>query len=159
VIKDKSGDEYKCCDLTFRIEPMTRELAAELDEAIKGTLYRRNDAEINGHLTKVEFTHKPKPQALTFRPDPALTMTSLELDESKITKLRARKPKDGNHWVFLFRATVAQLSGQDLLYLQEALYKQHFLTFEPAEPGLFDEEEKKERKVRRAAAGGEAHAH
>lgn len=158
VMKDKSGEEIKVVDLTFRIEPMTPILAAELDDAIKGTLFRRNDAEINPHLKSVVFSFQPKPQEIVFRPDPMIAKASLELGEAKLTQFRARKPKDGNHWVFLFRATTAHLTGADLLYLQEALYKQHFLTFANAVAGLFDQDAKAEKRARGRAVGAGAAA-
>lgn len=148
VMKDKSGDEFKVVDLTFRLEPLTAALAAEIASVVKSTLFKLKDAEATEGLKAVTFAVKPKPQQIAFFADRELPKASLRLDEAKISNLRARKPKDGTHWVFTFRATVAQLSGADLLFLQEALYKQYFLTFANASPGLFDSDEKAERKSR-----------
>ncbi len=154
VMKDKTGDEIKVWDLTWRIEPITPILAAEIGDEVKGTLFRRNDAERNPHIKAVVFNTKPRPQEIVFRPDPVIPEASLVLEECKLSKLTARQPKDGTHWVFTFRATTAHLTGAQLLYLQEALYRQHFLTFGNAAPGLFDDDEKKARRARRQAAGG-----
>lgn len=155
VMKDKQGDELKVLDLTFRIEPLTPTLAAEIADGVKGVLFRRNDGEMNQNIDRVSFTHKPKPQAIQVFPDPQIGKASLTIDEGKITRLRARKPKDGNLWVFLFRVTTAHLTGADLLYLQEALYTQKFLSFANAATGLFDDEEKAARKTRRRQAEAE----
>lgn len=159
VMKDKSGDEYKVVDLTFRLEPLTANLAAEVAGVVKMTLFKKSDGDPTDGIKSVVFNEKPKPQAIHFYPDKGMKTPTLRLHESKITNLKARKPKDGTHWVFSFRATVAQLSGDDLLYLQEALYKQHFLTFANAKAGLFDDEEKTEKRTRgRGMTSGDGEA-
>lgn len=155
VIKDKQNEELKAVDLLFRMEPISPVLAAELSDAIKGTLFRRNDGEINPHIKAVQFAFKPKPQSIVFRSEPTIK-PSLEIDEAKLTKFRARIPKDSKGWVFFFTATVANLSGQQLLVLQDSLYKMHYVSMANSVAGLFDEDEKQERKARGRAASAPA---
>lgn len=154
------GDDYKVADLLFRIEPMTPKLAGEIGDAVKSTLFRRNDAEVVTHIRSAVFDSRDlgiKPQAIEVRSDPKVPM-AFELDECRLANLKARKPKDDQQWVFFFTASVTQLDGATLLAVTEGLYRQWFLSFENAVAGLFDEEEKAKRKARGRANAGEAEA-
>lgn len=148
-------DEIKASYLILRIDPFTPSLAAELEDAVKGVIYRRNDAQPNPIVESVTFKHSPKPQRIEFRADPKIT-PSLVLTEAKVDAFRCRIPKDGTQWVLIFRVTFAEITGQDLLYLKEALFEQRFLSFENATPGLFDAEEDTERRPTRRAAAAAA---
>jgi len=159
TMKDKAGDEVKVWDLGFRIAPLTPKLAAEIHDAVRGTLFKRSDAEVTEFLERVVFRIPQRPQAIVFRADPDIE-PSFDVDEAKISRLTAKKEKGSPAWILMFRLTLAHLDGAGLLFLQDALFKQWFLTLANAVPGLFDEEEKKARRSRRAAAGaGEVTAH
>ena len=158
-------DQYKGTELVLKIDPFTPALAGELAET-KGIIFRRNDAEANPHIDAVSFTYLPKPQRIEFRPDPVLAKPSIVIPEAKVSKFRVRKPSDGTQWVLIFRVVFAEVGGNDLLYLKEALFEQRFLTFENAAPGLFDEAEAEERKnattskpVRSRGGSADATAH
>lgn len=143
-------EEYKGTEMVLKIDPLTPELAAEL-EAVKGICFRRNDAEVNQHIDAVSFTERPRPQVIELRPDPTLAKYSVKIEEAKISKITVRKPKDGQQWVLKFRAVFAEVSGADLLYLKEALFEQRYFTFYEAQGGLFEEAEAEERRESRAA--------
>jgi hypothetical protein len=160
----KAGkDKFKGTKMTLRIDPLTPELAAELSET-KRMLFRRDTAEANTEIDSVAFTYVPKPQAVEFYPDPAIAKASCTIAECKVGKFKVRKPKDGSQWVLTFQITFIDVTGDDMLYLKEALFEQRFLTFENAVPGLFDEAEREARKssriakpVRAGGAGVQAH--
>jgi hypothetical protein len=139
------SEEYKGTEIVFRVDPFTAELAGELSET-KGVIFRRNTAEVNPNIDAVSFSYAPKPQRIEFRAAPELSRPSIVVAESKVQKFRVRKPKDGQQWVLVFRATFAEISGADLLWLKEALFEQRFLSFENAEAGLFDEAEKEAKR-------------
>lgn len=142
-------EEYKGTEIVLRVDPFTPALASELAET-KGIIYRRNDTEPNPNVEAVSFTYTPKPQAVEFRADPLLK-PSVTLPEAKVSKFRVRRPKDGTQWVLVFKIVFAEIGGNDLLYLKEALFEQRFLSFENASPGLFDEAEQAERREAKEA--------
>jgi len=152
TVNDRERNQVKAVDVTLRIEPIEPGLAAEIDDSVRGMLFRRGTAEVNPNAKKIVFAFAPRPQRLTFKADPDLKRPSFVVDEAKISGLTAAKPKDGQHWVFTFKATVANLGGDELAWLQHALYSHQYLTTEKATPGLFDEEEEQGRRRRRAAA-------
>lgn len=155
-------EKYKGTQLSLRVDPLTPELAAEL-ESVKGICFRRNDAEVNPNIDAVSFTHKPKAQVIELRPDPSVAKHSVRIEEAKISKIRVRKPSDGSQWVLVFKATFAEISGNDLMYLKEALFEQRFFTFANVQGGLFEDAEAEARReskdakpVRPAAAASAA---
>ena len=80
-----------------------------------------------------------KPQSVVFRPDREMD-PSFEAEEVKVTRLVAKKDKGSPAWVCTFVISLPDCGADDLAFLQDALYKQHFVTFENAQPGLFDED-------------------
>lgn len=138
-------DKFKGTELVLRVDPFSAELAAELED-VKSRLYRRNDAEADPHIDSVSFTFRPKPQLIEIRPAEDVVKASVKILEAKVGKFRARKPSDGTQWVLKFNVTFAEVSGNDLLYLKEALFEQRFFTFADAQGGLFEEAEKEERR-------------
>lgn len=143
-------EKYKGTELVLRVDPFTAELASEIGNT-KGTIFRRNDVEANPELESASFSYKPKPQRIEIRPDPQIKRASVNIPESKIGKFRVRKPSDGTQWVLVFRVVFTEVSGDDLLYLKEALFEQRFFSFENAEAGLFDEAEKEARREAKEA--------
>lgn len=142
-------DEFKGTELVLKIDPLTPEIAGEL-EAVKAICFRRNDADVNPSIDAVSFSQKPKAQVIEIRAEPSLKH-SVKIAEAKISKIQVRKPKDGQQWVLKFRATFAEVSGQDLLYLKEALFEQRYFSFFDAQGGLFEEAEAEARRESRAA--------
>lgn len=142
-------DKFKATELVLRIDPFTPELAGELEHA-KSICFRRNDAEVNPHIDAVSFTFRPKLQTIQVFAEPTLK-PSITIAEAKISKIKVRKPSDGSQWVLVFRATFAEVSGQELLYLKEALFEQRFLSFSDSQGGLFAESEEEARKESPAA--------
>lgn len=144
-------DEYKGTVLSYRIEPFTGELASDLGSEFKRHLFKGTDADVNPHIDSITFVHAPKPQRIEMRDDP-LIKPSVTLSEAKIGRLRARRVKDGNHLALSFSVTVPELSGQELLWLKDALFSTRFLSFDDAQPGLFAEAEAEARRESKDAA-------
>ncbi len=152
VWKDKSGDEHKLIDLALRVEPLTTELAGEIHADVKGALFRRSSGEINERLSRVAFNIPIKPQSVAFRPDRGMK-PSFEAEEVKVSRLVAKKDKGSPAWVCTFVISLPDCGADDLAVLQDALYKQHFVTFENAQPGLFDTEDERRRSTARSGHG------
>lgn len=147
-------DKYKGTELVLRIDPFTPELAVEL-EAVKGICFRRNDGEVNPHIDAVSFTVKPKPQTVEIHGAPEI-QASVKIHEAKLSKVRVRKPSDGSQWVMVFRVTFAEIGGNDLLYLKDALFEQRFFSFNDAQGGLFTEAEAEARREKAPPVRGQS---
>lgn len=142
-------DRYKGTMLTLRIDPLTPELAAEL-EAVKGICFRRNDAEVNPHINAVHFTLKPRVQRFEVTGAEGVR-PSVTIPEAKIAKVRVRKPSDGSQWVLVFQVVFAEVGATELLYLKDALFEQRLFTFQDAQGGLFQDAEAEARRESREA--------
>lgn len=150
-------DVFKGTELVLKVDPLTPELASELEQ-VKGICFRRNDADANPHIDAVSFTYKPKPQVVELRPDPEISKPSVKIPEAKVSKIKVRKPKDGQQWVLRFYLTFAEVSGADLLYLKDALFEQRFFSFDDAQGGLFEEAEREARANAREAKPVKVHS-
>lgn len=137
-------DKFKGTEIVLRVDPLPDELANEL--GIKAKLFRMKDAEPDSSIDSVSFTLKPRPQTIEIHPAEDVDQPSVKILEAKIGKFKARKPSDGSQWVLTFRCTFAEVSGNDLLYLKEALFEQRLFTFYEAQGGLFIDAEAEERR-------------
>jgi len=139
-------DKFNGTEIVLKVDPFTAELASELGD-MKSKLYRRNDAEVDPNVDAISFTFKPKKaQMIEIRPAEDVDKPSVKILEAKIGKFRARKPSDGNQWVLKFNIVFAEIGGNDLLYLKEALFEQRFFSFFDAQGGLFEEADAEERR-------------
>lgn len=140
IERRKSGDT-KVVDLALRIEPFTTQLASALDPSygfVRRMLFSMNNAEPVTELKAVEFKVPGERQQLTCFAAPDVSVASIALSQVKITKIRARKPKEGTAWVVYVYASFGPLGKDELEYINRFYTTQAFITFEQADPTLFE---------------------
>lgn len=143
--------EIQLTEITFEIHPLSPELAGELDDFVKRTLYTMKDAEVTSKLTGASFNLGIRPQEIAVRMAPDQGKASFVIEEAKIGTFHARRSKKSSAWRLVFTATCAPSSEHQLSQIVDSYLKSRFLQFANATAGLFDEIEQEERKASKAA--------
>ena len=151
---EKDEKEIGLVDLKFEISPFTKELAADLDDFVRGTLYTRNDGEVSSKLRAVRFDLPIRPQELAVRAAVDQGKSTFTILEAKVHGIIATRQKKSTAWVLKFTVTAAPATEHQLAQMVECYLKSKYLTFADAEADLFAEESKEQKQARRASAGG-----
>lgn len=136
---ERDEAEIALVKLTCEINPLTPQRAEELDDFVRGTLFTRTGAEVNDKLGSVSFRLAMPPQQIQVRMAPDQKKPSFTIDEAKIENWKAKRSKKSSAWTLEFMITCAPASEHQLAQIVECYLKTKYLTFTPAEPGLFDE--------------------
>jgi hypothetical protein len=138
LVKSRKGEgEVAMVDLTFRIQPLTPELAGELEPSVKRTLFRLTDGEPVQHINAMGFKLGIPQQDLYFFTTPETKKIKFHLQRCDISKIvRARADADMPGFVLIFRASYAHPGKDELAYFHDGLYKQHFVSFQQTDPTL-----------------------
>ncbi len=142
VVTAKGGAETTFLDLTWRIQPLTPELAGELGDPVKRSLFRLTDAEPVPHLQTAGLKLGIPQQEVFVFTTPETKRSKFHLvrcDISKIVSVRADKDMPG--FVASFRTSFSNPDKDQLKYFNDSLYKQHFLTFQATDDALALEDE------------------
>jgi hypothetical protein len=163
---DKDDQEISLVEITFEMSPFTKERAKELDDFVRRTLFTQTDAEVTQKLGGANFRLAIRPQSIAVRMAPDQGQASFVIDEAKVGTFHARRSKKSSAWRMVFTVTCAPANEHQLAQIVECYLKSRYLTFANAEPGLFDEMDRDERKKkakdmpsRRGGAPESAHAH
>lgn len=138
-LMEKDDAEITLVKLACEINPLTPELAQELHDFVRGTLYTMTGAEVNSLLERANFALAIPPQAIEVRMAPDQKKPSFTIDEAKIGGVHAKRWKKSTAWTLGFTITCAHASEHQLAQIIECYTRTKYLTFAPAEPGLFDE--------------------
>jgi hypothetical protein len=138
-LMEKDDAEIALLRLSCEISPLTAELAQELHDFVRGTLYTMSGVEVNSLLGGASFSLAIPPQAIQVRMAPDQKKASFTIDEAKIGGLHAKRSKKSTAWTLGFTITCAPASEHQLAQIMEAYCKTKYMSFGPAEPGLFDE--------------------
>lgn len=136
---ERDDSEIALVKLTCEINPLTPERAEDLDDFVRGTLYTRTGAEVNDKLGSASFRLAIPPQCIQVRMAPDQKKPSYTIDEAKVEGFKAKRSKKSAAWTLEFTLTCAPASEHQLAQIVESYLKTKYLTFSPAEPGLFDE--------------------
>lgn len=136
---EQDESEVQLTILTCEIAPLTPELAGDLHDFVKRTLYTAAGVEVNALLGTAAFTLAIPPQAVAVRMAPDQTKASFVIQEAKIDAIKAKRSKKSTAWTLEFRLTCSPASDKQLAQLVEAYLKTKYLTFEDAVPSLFDD--------------------
>lgn len=140
VEKRKSG-ETKVAVLGCAVRPLTVQLAAAVDEVIRGALFRRTgDAAPQPFVRALEFHLPIERQDVTVFASPDTVKPSILFQQVKIERLKARIDKDSTAYTLTFKAVFGPCAAKELAYLEDWLNTQRFLSFEMSEPDLDYEE-------------------
>lgn len=166
-VSAKGGDgEMAMMDLSFRVQPLSPELAGELDDRVRRTLFRLTDGEPVPHVGAIGFKLAVPQQDLAVFTTPETKRPKFHLSRCDISKvIKARADADMPGFVLTFRVSYAHPTRDELQYFHEGLYKQHFCSFivtdpslalEPSEPELDEDQKARELEALRLAELDEA---
>jgi hypothetical protein len=139
-IEKRRGEEVKILTLTLRVAPFDSKLATAMPDGVKATLFKLNSGDPKETLRRADFALGLERQLLRVYAAPDTHDASIALDQVKVTGTYARSQKDRNGYDFVFKASFGPCDKNELEYVQAWLLTQRFVTFEQAEPGMFDDD-------------------
>lgn len=139
AMEKRRGEDVKVLTLTLRVSPLDSKLATAMPDGVKPTLFKLNSGDPKDTLRRVEFALGMERQLLHVFAAPDTTKATRALDQVRIHATYARVPKGRQIFDFVFRATFGPVGRDELEFVQGWLLTQKFVTFEAAEPGMFDE--------------------
>ena len=128
-------EDRRAVDLHFAIRPFTPALAREL--GVRGHLFSDSDLP-RAEVASIVFALDVGGQRVKFGPKDA--PPGLVLPNCTISKLAVRRATDSPDFILSFVASFEFPDRSQLEYLVQAMARQHFLTIEELEPGLFEAE-------------------
>ena len=128
-------------DLDLSIDPITPELAAEIDPEVRRALFMQSTGEPRSVVSVVAFKLKIPQQNLRVHTTPDTDRERMGFGRCDITKVLAREVKQYDGWGLRFRASLASPSRDQLEYVSDMLYRQMFITAEQTDPTLFESHE------------------
>ena len=132
-------EDVKIVTLVLRVQPFTPQLATVMAEGVKTTLYRLNDASAKDYLKRVDFALGVPRQNLTIYAAPDVVDASIAFTQARITQTYARTEKGVAGFAFIIKASFGPLGRAELEFIQEWHLSQRFVSFEEAEPGMFED--------------------
>lgn len=149
---DHDDKEIPMVRFTCEVNPLTPELAGEVHDIVRRTLYTTKDVEVNNLVAGCTFNLELPPQEIVVKTAPDLKKPTFTITEAKIEAIRAKRSKKSTAWVLEFSFRCSPATPQQLALMHESYLKQRWFTFALAEADLFSEVGKEERATRRAAA-------
>lgn len=131
--------EAPMLDLDFRIEPLTPEIASEIDPEIKRALFEMTSGEPRKTIGAIGFNLAIPQQNVQIFATPDTERARLALDRCDVSKIVARRVKAIDCFGLRFRFSFSHPSKEQHAYLAEHLYGQFFVTVEQTDPSLFEE--------------------
>lgn len=148
----KDDCEIALIKSTWEISPFTAQLATELDEFVRATLFTMTDAEVTSRLAGATFRLTRPPQEIVVRMAPDQTQGSFTITEAKVGPFYARRSLKSSAWRLLFVATFSPATEHQLAQVVDSITKTRYLTFADAQADLFVEVSKEEKRARKGAA-------
>lgn len=136
---EKDEEAITLVVLSCEINPLTPELAQELHDFVRGTLYTMTGAEVNSLLARASFNLFIPPQAIACRMAPDQKKDSYTISEAKIGSIHAKRSKKSTAWTLRFTITCSPASATQLHQIVSSYLTTKYMTFTPAVAGLFDE--------------------
>jgi hypothetical protein len=158
-IEKRRGEEVKILTLTLRVAPFDSKLATAMPDGVKATLFKLNSGDPKETLRRADFALGLERQLLRVYAAPDTHDASIALDQVKVTGTYARSQKDRNGYDFVFKASFGPCDKNELEYVQAWLLTQRFVTFEQAEPGMFDDDASGDEDMTDADEKAQAPAH
>lgn len=137
----RRGETVKVIVLTLRLAPFEKKLARAMPIGeLADTLFAINGPKPRA-VRRAEFDPPTERQLLRVFAAPDVPEPSIAFDQAKVGKLVSRMTKDRTAHDLHFTATFGPAGRRELEYAQEWLFSQRFVTFDEAEPGMFDDPE------------------
>lgn len=146
AIEKRRGEEVKIVTLALRMQPFDSKLAVAIDDGLVGqdvrvrnALFKVNHPDPVPGIRRIDFALGCERQNLTVYASPDTEAGSMCLEQVKIAGTYARSQKDMNGFAFCLKGSFGPLGRAELEFIQKWLLTQRFVTFEQAEPGMFDD--------------------
>jgi len=140
-IEKRRGEDVKVLTLSLKVAPFDAKLATVMPDGVKPTLFKLNSGDPKENLRRADFALGVERQQLhVFASSDTAEATRL-LDQVRIHGTYAIAQKDRNGYDFKFKATFGPVGRDELEFIQSWLLTQKCVTFEPAEPGMFEVED------------------
>jgi hypothetical protein len=136
--KNADGDELHMVIATFRIHPLTPELAGEIDKAVRAVLFDTK-GELLARIKSVGFDLTILPQQVEFRSAPDVARPWCTFPYAEISAIKAAKHKDVSGFALTFKAKAETPDKDQLARLHKNYLKQTFLTVAAADRDLITE--------------------
>lgn len=137
-VQTQDGDA-PMLDLDFRIEPITPELAAEIDPEIRRALFELTSGEPRTAIGSLGFNLTIPQQNVQVFSTPDTERARLSLDRCDVSRIVARRVKGQDCFGLRFRFSFSHPTKEQHAYLSEHLYGQFFVTLQQTDPTLFEE--------------------
>lgn len=134
----RQDQEVKIVTLALRVHPFDAKLAAAIAQPVRAALFNLNNPEPKTELRRVEFALGVPRQNLHIFAAPDAPTARLMLAQVRISGTFARTQKDVNGYAFCFKASFGPADRQELEFVQDWHLSQRFVTFDEAEPNMWD---------------------
>lgn len=144
-VEKRRGETTKIITLTLVVDPFDATLASSVDEGLGGdsnvrqSLFELSTPSAKAHLENVALSLGCARQNLHIYAAPDIEQARLMLAQVKISGVTAKRQKDGDVYALVFKASFGMASRDELEAVQHWFGAQQFVTFEEAEPGLFED--------------------
>lgn len=152
----RRGEVVKIAVVTLRVEPFDHKLAGAMGcEGVRPTLFKLNHPDPNPILgRRIDLAVGMPRQILKVFAAPDVAKGSIAFDQARIFGVHAIGQKDASGFALKFKASFGPLSPRELEYLNDWRLSQRFVSFDEAEPGMFDEPVEDEEDDEPPAAAG-----
>lgn len=134
--------EAPMVDLDLRIEPLTPELASEIDPEVRRSLFELSTGEARSLVSSVSFSKLAIPQQnVHVYTTPDTETARIMFDRCDVSRILARMVKGYDGFGLRFRLSFSHPTKDQHAYLAEHLYSQFFITTEQTDPDLFETRE------------------
>ena len=137
----RRGEVVKIAVVTLRVEPFDHKLASAMGcDGVRPTLFKLNHPDPNPILgTHIDLAVGVPRQILKVFEAPDVAKGSIAFDQARIYGVHALAQKDAKGFALRFKASFGPLSARELEFINGWRLSQKFVTFDEAEPGMFDE--------------------
>lgn len=137
-IEKRRGEDVKVLTLSLKVAPFDSKLATTMPDGVKPTLFKLNSGDPKENLRRADFALGMERQQLHVFASSDTAKATRMLDQVRIHGTYATAQKDRNGFDFKFKATFGPVGRDELEFIQSWLLTQKHVTFEAAEPGMFE---------------------
>jgi hypothetical protein len=137
----RRGEIVKIAVVQLKVEPFDHKLATAMGcEGVRQTLFKLGHPDPNPILgSHIDLAVGMPRQILKVFEAPDVAKGSIAFDQARIFGVHALGQKDASGFALRLKASFGPLSARELEFLNQWRLSQKFVSFDEAEPGMFDE--------------------
>lgn len=153
----RRGEVVKIAVVQLKVEPFDHKLAAAMGcEGVRTTLFKLNHPDPNPILgNHIDLAVGVPRQILKVFEAPDVARGSIAFDQARIFGVHALGQKDASGFALRLKASFGPLSAKELEFLNQWRLSQKFVSFDEAEPGMFDEPADEDDEADQQTASGQ----